>query len=162
MAYLSLFADSIAEANVHSRKNWAVTYERQRVRLHVGHYIVSTLIADKIWLALDSALLQSPAGMGPSLVDLESWGWTHSIRDYPEYKDTTGRVLSKNGYYEIQPMHAQVWPEIRRLHFEFLYKAHKVRAIDPRTPPRHASGILEYLRHRLDRWLPDPAYADRE
>jgi 5-methylcytosine-specific restriction protein A len=155
--YLSLLVDSIVEANVYSRDNWAVTCEGRVVRLHVGHYIVFTLEKDQVWLALDLELLHSEVRRGPTLSDLESWGWT-PYTDFLEYSDLRGNKITTNGYYVASAAHETVWPEIRRLHFESLYKTHHVRRIDSRTPPKHAPGVLMYLRHQLQRWIPDPLY----
>ncbi len=40
---LTVFADAIAEANIHGRDKWAIACTASKVRLHVGHIIVCTL-----------------------------------------------------------------------------------------------------------------------
>lgn len=115
---LTVFADAIEEANRHGRDVWAVTHTRDKVRLIVGHIIVCTLENrpehGPIWMALDKGLV----GTSKSLLE-RSGDWRWDVDQYPEYPT----IESRNGYYSPSQKHAELWPTIRRLHFESIGKA---------------------------------------
>ena len=148
---LTIFADAIAEADVHGRDRWIVNYATDKVRLHVGHLIICTLENGRIWMALDKGLLET-SNRQPSLVQSHDWKWDTDV--YPEYST----ISSRNGYYLPSEKHAEIWPGIRRLHFESIYRAANGRAMDPRTRKSHSSEILKYLRNDLGHPVPDPFY----
>jgi hypothetical protein len=152
---LMVFADAIDEANRYDRDKWAVTHTTDKVRLIVGHLIVCTL-RDRpehgpIWMALDKGLLGT--SNHKSLLE-RSGDWEWDVDQYPEYPT----IGSRNGYYSPSEKHSEVWPTIRRLHFESICKAANHRAMDPRTPKGHSSEILSFIRKELGRQLPDPLY----
>lgn len=150
---LGVFADSVSEASVYSRNNWAVTCDDGRVRLQVGHVIICTLEGGRVWMALDKGLLENTRRR-PRVESTEEWQWDDSV--YPEYSS----IGSRNGYYSPSGRHGEVWPEIRRLHFESIYRAATGPSMHADTKKRHCSGALKYLRNVLDRHVPDPLYSD--
>lgn len=148
---LMMLADSIAEANIYGRDKWAVTYELnggKRVRLIVGHIIVCTLEKGRIWLALDEGLLES--GYQSFLEKSGDWEWYKG--KYAKYR----AISSKNGYYLPSEKHVVIWPGMRRLHFESIYKAANGRILAPESREGHSSEILKYLRNELGQHVPDP------
>jgi hypothetical protein len=153
---LMVFADAIDEAHLCGRDRWAIRYTTDKLRLHVDHVSICTL-RDRpehgpIWMALDKGLLGTSNYR--SLLERSSdWEWDVDSQ-WPEYSS----IDSKNGYYSPSEKRAEIWPTIRRLHFESINKAANHRALDPRTQKAHSSEILEYLRHELGRHLPDPLY----
>ena len=157
---LGMFADAIAEANVHGRDKWAVTRTSGKVRLIVGHLVVCVLGGDRpehgpVWMALDKGLLRTPKHH--SLLE-RSRDWEWDARNYPEYPT----IQSRNGYYRPSHKHSEIWPEIRKLHFESIRKAATETTMDPRTPRGHAPEVLEHLRNELGRQIPDPHYWQHE
>jgi hypothetical protein len=155
---LAIFADAIAEANVYGRNTWAVTYEerkvrpeRSKVRLVVNHIVVCTLGGGRIWMALDKGLLET-SSYRSLLERSQDWEWGKG--KWAEYRE----IPARNGYYRPSENHAEIWPKIRRLHFESIYRAVEETTMDPRTPQRHSPGILKYLRNQLGRHVPDPRY----
>lgn len=151
---LMMFADAIAEANIYGRDKWAVTYTASKVRLIVGHIIVCTLENGRIWVALDKGLLETPRHQS-LLEQLDDWTWDDN--QYPEYQ----QIPSRNGYYLPSEDHAKIWPGVRRLHFEAIYRAANETTMDQRTPEGHSAEILKYLRNELGRHVPDPLYRNR-
>lgn len=150
---LSVLAASIVEANVYGRHVWAFKCFRDAARLIVGHFVVCTLEDDRVWLALDAELLET-SGRAKPLEQSGVWQWSFEDEKYYRYVD----IPSRNGYYKPMPGKTKIWPEIRRLHFEFIYKAAHGRAMDLRTPEGHTDGILKYLRNMLGLYIPDPMY----
>jgi hypothetical protein len=148
---LTIFADSIAEANIYGRDKWAVAYERDKVRLIVGHIITCTLGNNRIWMALDSRLLEASS---QPLVLEQSDDWEWDTNRYPEYPT----ISSRNGYYRPSKNHEKIWPAIRRPLFESIYRAANETTMDPRTPQGHSPEVLRYLRNELGRHVPDPLY----
>lgn len=149
---LEIFADAISEANVHGREKWAVTCDAGKVRLQVGHVIICTLEGGRIWMALDKGLLEGTRKR-PRFESTEDWHWDDSV--YPEYSS----IGSRNGYYKPSGQHEGIWPGLRRLHFESIYRAANGQKIRSSTTERHSSGILKYLRYTLGRQVPDPLYS---
>ena len=148
---LAVFAEAVAEANVYGRDKWAVTPTDSKVRLQVGHVIICTLGKGRIWMALDKGLSETPKRRS-SLNQSGDWKWDSEV--YPEYPS----ISSRNGYYLPSEKHAEAWPEVRRLHFEAIYRAANGRPMDPRTPQGHSPAILRFLRNELGRHVPDPLY----
>jgi len=151
-------------ANVYGRDKWAVHLLKDMVRLHVGHYIILTIHQiDICWLALDKQLIDSPIKGDLSFSASNDWGWTPDPSapkpSILNYDDRYRRPFSVNGYYKPSDAHSQIWPKLRRLHFEFIYKAVYIgQPIQQKTQKRHSSGVLKYLRYELGRCLPDPLY----
>lgn len=73
---------------------------------------------------------------------------------------THGPNFSINGCYTIDlNRHDDGWPYIRRLFFDFTYKAiYYGQPMDQRTPGLHSPGAVKYLRNYLGINLPDPLY----
>ncbi len=152
---LTMFADAVEEAHRCGRDRWAVTRTAEKVRLIVGHVIVCTF-RDRpehgpVWMALDEELLGTSNHR--SLLE-RSGDWEWDVDQYPRY----ATIRSRNGYYSPSEKHAELWPMIRRLHFEAIRKAADHRAMDPRTSKGHSPEILRYIEKELGRQLPDPLY----
>lgn len=148
---LEIFADAIAEANIYGRDKWAVVHTSRKVRLIVGHIIVCTIVDGHVWMALDKGLLGSSNDR--SLLE-QSGDWEWDTDGYPEYPS----ISSRNGHYRPSEKHAEIWPAVRRLHFESIYRAANQTTMDPRTPQGHSPEILRHLRNELGRHVPDPLH----
>lgn len=146
---LTIFADATIEANIYGGDKWAIHLLDNKVRLLVGHNIICTINAGRIWMAVDQALLPTA---GVDLNQLPEWEWDR--KDYPDYPS----IEAKNGYYIPSFQHPQIWIELRRLLFEAIYQAATHRKMDARTPNKHNAEVLDYLRRELGRNLPDPSY----
>jgi hypothetical protein len=161
-AALSILAEAIKEANVYGRDRWALRVE-ETARLVVGNYYVCTLRETGVWLALDDRFTKT-ADYHPTMEELDAWGWTPDEPgrkgSYPSYKDRSRRTdFSINGRYTIGANHADAWPHIRKLFFDFIYKAiHHGQPMNPKSPALHSQGMLKYMRHYLGVDLPDPLY----
>jgi len=151
---LMVFADAIAEANIYGRDKWMVKYDPNHIRLQMNgkikNIIVCTLGKGRIWMALDKGLLETSNRQ--TLLE-ESGDWTWDVDDYPEYSS----ISSRNGYYLPSEKNAKVWPRVRRLHFESIYKAASGEN-KPGAPQNHSPEILKYLRNELGRHVPDPLH----
>lgn len=160
---LSMFAEAIQEANVYGRDKWAIRVSKDAVRLVVGHYYVFTIREEGVWIALDDRFMKA-GDYYPTLSELSEWGWKPDEQDqpgaYPTYKDRSRRIdFSRNGYYTIGANHEQAWPHIRRLFFDFIYKAAcHGQPMAKESPGLHSQGTLKYVRHYLGVNLPDPLY----
>lgn len=160
---LSILAKAIKEANVYGRDKWTVRVTNDTARLLVGNYYVCTLHKSGVWLALDNRFMEKDSYL-PTLDELESWGWIPDQADepgaYPHYKDRSMRTdFSVNGYYPIGESHNAVWPHIRRLFFDFIYKAiYYGQPMKKNSPNLHSQGMLKYVRHYLGVDLPDSLY----
>lgn len=157
---LSILAEAIKEANVYGRDKWAVRVTDNTARLVVGRYYVCTVHESGVWLALDNRFMEKDPYL-PTLDELKSWGWTPDEPDaYPNYKDKSLRTdFSVNGYYFVGANHNDSWPHIRRLFFDFIYKAiYHGQSMNKKSPDLHSQGMLKYMRHYLGVDLPDPLY----
>jgi hypothetical protein len=157
-AALSIFADAIKEANLYGRHKWTVNVT-DTARLVVGHYYVCTVRETGVWIALDDRFLKTGEYL-PTMGKLNSWGWTPDEPDaFRHYKDTRQNEFSVNGLYSIGANHKDTWPHIRRLFFDFIYKAvYHGQRMDRNSPALHSQGMLKYMRHYLAVNLPDPLY----
>jgi hypothetical protein len=161
---LSIFGEAICEANIYRQATWAVRVE-ETARLTVAHYYVCTIWHNGVWLALDNQFDNAVCNSYyPTMQTLNAGGWTPDQVGqpgaYPTYKDASLRTdFSINGLYVIGVNHQNVWPHLRRLFFNFIYKAnYHGQPMDPRSPGHHSAGALKYLRHCLGMNLPDPLY----
>jgi hypothetical protein len=163
---LSMLADSIQFINSLGRDWWAVTNTYNypdSIWLQAGHYAVFMLDKNQVWMALDKQLVESPLRTDLDFRSSLTQGWTPQVGGLDQYQDRfrTGKKFSINGYYKPQTLeqHAQVWPKIKRLHFEFLYKASVVgQSMRSDAKALHLPGVLKYLRNEFERHLPDPLY----
>ena len=161
-ANLSMLAEAIREANVYGRDRWAVRV-RDTARLVVGNYYVCTVRETGVWLALDDRFTKT-GDYYPTMDELNSRGWVPDRRGekgaYSNYKDRSRRTeFSINGRYSVGADHADNWPHIRRLFFDFIYKAvYHGQPMNPKSPGLHSHGMLKYMRRHLGVDLPDPLY----
>jgi hypothetical protein len=94
--YLSMFLESLKQANSHGSNKWSVYYENGRIRLVVGGHIVHTIQRDyvsKTWLALDQTLLSELKTERDKVNGSESWDW--DVGKWSSYR----RISSRNGFY---------------------------------------------------------------
>lgn len=157
--HLSVFLESLIEANTYGANKWGVYYisDADRLRLLVGSIIVMTLQKYGIWMALDQELLQSSKAEQGFLNLSEDWHW--DTNDYPEYT----RIPSKNGYYTPSPSQdsLQIWSEIRQFHFAYIGKvATKFSQLREDSQRKHMPQVLAYLRQELGQYVPEPIYGD--
>jgi hypothetical protein len=163
---LEMMADSIGYSNSLGRDIWAITNTgnySDSLWLQVGHYAVFMLTERKIWLSLDKQLVETPIMDDIGFTSANNWGWQPQIGGLDRYKDRfkPGNPFSINGYYQpvSEQLHDKVYPELKRLHFEFLYKVvHIGQSIHKETQLLHLPGVLMYLRNELHRHIPDPFY----
>ncbi len=159
---LSILADGIKEANIYGRHRWTVRVE-ETARLVVGHYYVCTVRESGVWIALDDRFTKS-GEYYPTMDELNAMGWTPDEEGKKDHKRTYSdksrrNPFSVNGLYSIGADHDKNWPHIRRLFFDFIYKAiHHGQRMDKDSPGLHSQGMLKYLRHYLGVELPDPFY----
>ena len=150
---LTVFLESINQANTCGSEKWGVYYSYHCVRLLVGSLIVLELQRGRIWLALDQQLLEKSKDKRRSLELSKSWQW--DTWDYPAYV----RVPSRNGYYIPSEDHLKIWPIIRELHFELIRNAaEKYRRLNKRSQSKYTPDLLEYLRVELGQCVPEPGW----
>jgi len=151
--YLSLFLESVNQANICGNGKWGVYYLKDRIRLLVGNLIVFTIHRDKIWLSTDKTLLDKSAKNQNILEQSDDWQW--DTDDYPEY----AKIPSRNGYYTPAEKHPELWHLIRELHFEFIKKtAEKYRKLNKRSQLNHSQALLDYICDELGQPVPVPDY----
>lgn len=166
--YVSIIADGIIEANRYSRNCWCLNMSDGTIRLTVTHYYVCTIEQNGIWLALDNNFLHDNEHNQkylPTIHQLNEWGWAIDNREtqrgaYPTYKDRSRRVdFSVNGFYSIGKNHQEAWKHIRRLFVGLIYNAiYYGQDMDDRSPEKHCSGFLKYIRNQYCIEVPDPLY----
>jgi len=162
---LSMLADGIIEANFHRRDNWAVTNAySDTIWFQVGHYAAMTFEKKKIWLALDKQLIEKPIDNAIPFLSANEYGWEPYREGLSQFKDKhkPGIPFSLNGYYlpVSYESHGEIWPYMRRLFFEFIFKAEYggQSTMLPATKKIHTPGILMYLRNKKGMHIPDPLY----
>jgi len=163
---LEMMVDSIEYANSLGRALWALTNTdnyQDSLWLQFGHYGVFILTEGKIWLSLDKQLAELPIRDDIIFTTSNRWGWEPQKGDSDQYKDRSkpGEPFSINGYYTpvSEKLHSEIYPEIKRLHFEFLYKVRQIgQPIHKSTQKLHLPAVLMYLRNELHRHVPDPLY----
>jgi hypothetical protein len=163
---LCMLAESILYANSIRRDWWAVTNTANypnAIWFQVGNYAVFMLEGNQAWLALDKQLVETPLRNDLDFRVPIQAGWTPQVGGLAQYHDRfrPGKKISINGYYKPQTIeeHNQIWPKIKRLHMEFLYKVSIVgQSMGSDTKVCHLPGVLKYLRNELDRHIPDPLY----
>lgn len=154
---LSVFMESLIEANTYGANKWGVYYsaDGDRLRLLVGSLIVLTIHKQGVWLALDEQLLQKSREELELLNLSEDWHW-----DTGRWTKYT-RVPSRNGYYIPSDNHLQIWPVIRQMHFAYINKvATKFSQLREDSQHRHMPQVLAYLRQALNQYVPEPIYED--
>ncbi|MBN1934879.1 MAG: hypothetical protein JW934_09450 [Anaerolineae bacterium] len=166
--YIEIIADGIIEANRYNRELWSVNMTDDAVRLTVAHYYVCTIDKNGIWLALDNDFLRKndqDKVYLPTLAELAQWGWQMDDCDtqeeaYPTYKDRTKhRDFSANGYYSIGKSYQEAWKHIRKLFLSLIYRAiYYGQDMDKRSPEKHCSGFVKYIRNQFAISVPDPLY----
>ncbi|WP_220682712.1 HNH endonuclease [Methanofollis formosanus] len=154
---LSVFAESIVEANSYGRNRWGVYCFRDGarigVRLLVGHLIVFTIDRDGMWLSLDKTLLDESKDMRHLFDRREDWQWGRG--EYSEYQV----VRSRNGYYIPSSTDFDLWPFIRQFHFAYIKRcAQRYDRLDPRSQQHHSPALLAYIRKELGQKIPGPEY----
>jgi hypothetical protein len=160
---LSILADGIVESNFHRRENWAVTNnDPDSIWFQVGHYAALTLERNGIWLALDKQLIEIPL-TDIAFLSKNEFGWSPDRKGLFQFKDKhkPGKPISINGYYVpvSYKSHIEIWPFMRRLFFEFIFKANYIgQPMLTPTKKLHNSCILAYLRNELGKNIPDPLY----
>ena len=154
---LSVFLESLIEANKYGANKWGVYYhtDEDRLRLLVGSVIVLTIHEQGVWMALDKQFLQETRKELELSKFPEDWHW--DTGRWAEYR----RVPSKNGFYTPSDNHLHIWPVIRRLHFAYINKvATKFSQLREDSQRRHMPQVLAYLRQALNQDVPDPIYVD--
>lgn len=168
--YVSIIADGIIEANRYNRSLWNLNMSDNEIRLTVTHYYVCTINRKGIWLALDDEFFRENEHNQkylPTIHQLNEWGWEKDSDDkeiqsdgHPTYKDRSKRRdFSVNGYYSVGENHLEAWKYIRHLFLNLIYKAiYYGQDMDDRSPEKHCSGFLKYVRNQFGIEVPDPFY----
>ena len=150
---LSLFVESILEADSYGENKWGVYCCSDRVRLLVGSLIVFTIHGEGLWITLDKQLLDEKKEYQRLLEASEAWRWGEG--DWAEYK----LVPSTNGYYVPSRDSQDIWPVIRDLHFEHISKTTtKYEWLRSDSQKNHSPELLAYISDELERSIPDPDY----
>lgn len=155
---LTMFLDSIDKANTFGANKWGVHYRENRIRLLVGFFIVFAIQEGvcqegSIWLALDKESMSKAEY--DFLSCLEDWHW--DTVEYPEYK----RVPSRNGYYHISEKHSEIWPLIKKFHFNFIENVcRRFGNLRKASQSKHSSAVLDYLSEQLGHPVPRSVYGD--
>lgn len=155
---LSIFAESLKEANEYGANKWGVYYSQNeaRLRLLVGNLIVLSLHKqdEGVWITLEQRLLEIPE-KEDLLNRSPDWSWDTGT--YANYK----AVPSKNGYYVPSEDHLRIWPVIRQLHLAYIGKvAKKYSQLRENSQRNHMPQVLAYLRSELKQNVPEPIYTD--
>ncbi|WP_214084211.1 HNH endonuclease [Methanoculleus sp.] len=154
-ACLSLFVESLLEANSYGCNKWGVYCYSEGVRLLVGSLIVCTVHKNGLWLSLDKQLLNEMKDKQDVLEEREAWHWDNG--DWSEYK----MVPSKNGYYIPSSKDLDIWPLLRDLHFDYIKKAaNKYEQLRIDSQKKHSPELLVYLSTVLGQSIPCPRYGD--
>jgi len=154
---LSLFLQSINQANSYGSNKWGVHYRRDGIRLLVGSLIVFTIHKNRIWLALDKQLLNERKDTRESLGINKLWQWDDG--KWSEYK----AVPSMNGYYTPSRENLEIWPIIRDFHFEYVKKvANKYEWLNIKSQSKCTPELLTYLEKELGQSIPVPKYGIQE
>lgn len=154
---LSVFGESLREANTYGANKWGVYHnaDNARLRLLIGNLIILTFNKQGLWMPLDQQSLQESKKELDFLNLSKDWHW--DTGRWSEYM----RIPSKNGYYMPAENHPQIWPIIRRLYFEYIGKvAKKFLRLRQDTQKKHMPQVLAYLRQTLGQYIPDPIYGD--
>jgi putative restriction endonuclease len=154
---LMLFLEALFEADNFGVNKWGVQYvaSLDRLRLLVGSIIVLTIHKQGIWVTLDRELLQESKEDLALLNRSENWLWDDG--QWAEYE----KVPSRNGFYKPFRNDEQIWPVVRRLHFHYIARvANKYSQLRADSQRLHMPEVLEYLRLVLDRYVPEPDYAE--
>lgn len=152
---LSVFRESLIEANKYGANKWGAYYTNDKVRLLVGSLIVLTIEKRGVWVTLDKQLFEKFTEELHLLEISNDWHWDTGL--WSEYK----AVPSKNGYYFPSNDHSQIWPVIRRLHFSFIEQAAKKYAqLRENSKHENMPNLLAYLRYTLNLFVPEPVYED--
>lgn len=150
---LSLFVESILEADSYGKSKWGVYCCSDRVRLLVGSLIVFTIHGEGLWITLDKQLLDEKKDYQRLLEVSEAWRWGEG--DWAEYK----LVPSTNGYYVPSRDSQDIWPVIRDLHFEHIKKTtKKYKWLKSNSQKNHSPELLAYISSELERSIPGPDY----
>jgi len=167
---LNIFVEAIQEANRYGRDKWHVEpADDGHVWLVTGSLVTCSLGENHIWFSLDRQLAVSQAGK-PLVCDgtATNWSWQLCNCGYvPEAEETTGKAAPCtltptwdvttviDGFYTPGANHAHIWPQLRRLLNESIYRTIQT-PLDTGQERLHAPGILFYVRNELDRHVPDP------
>jgi hypothetical protein len=153
---LNIFVDAIHEANLYGRDKWHIEPAFDgHIWLFTGSLVTCSLVEERIWFSLDRQLMESQAGE-PLACDgtATNWAWEPVDLDDPTWVHLATVI---NGFYMPGANHLQIWPQLRRLLNESIYRAIQnspdTGIIEERV---HSPGILAYLRNELGRHVPDP------
>ncbi|MEG3057297.1 MAG: HNH endonuclease signature motif containing protein [Methanoculleus sp.] len=150
---LSLFVDSLLEANSYGSKKWGAYCYSGGVRLLVGSLIVFTIHRKGLWLALDKQLLDEKKDERRQLEASESWSWGRG--EWSEYK----KIPSRNGYYMPSKDSQDIWSTIRVFHFEYIRKAaEKYGWLMISSQGNHSPELIAYICSELEQSIPSPNY----
>lgn len=153
--YLSIFLESILEANKYGANKWGVYYTNDKIRLLVGSLIVLTVEKHGLWVTLDRQLLDKSNNELDLLEHSDDWRW--DTGSWSEYR----AVPSKNGFYTPSENHQHIWPVIRQLHFEFIGNvARRYGQLRESSKNTNMPDLLAYLRYTLNQFVPEPVYED--
>jgi hypothetical protein len=153
--YLTIFLESILEANKYGANKWGAYYTNDKIRLLVGSLIVLTVEKHGLWVTLDKQLLDKSNKEFDLSEHSDDWRW--DTGSWSEYK----AVPSKNGFYAPSEKHPQIWPIIRRLHFEFISNvARRYGQLRESSKNTNMPDLLAYLRYTLNQFVPEPVYED--
>jgi hypothetical protein len=175
---LNMFVEAIHEANGYGRDKWHVEPACDgHVWLVTGSLVTCSLGESHIWFSLDQQLAASQAAE-PLVCDgtATNWSWQLCNCGYVAEAEGTDSSASAcvrnplnlnepawdvstviNGFYTPGENHARIWPHLRRLLKESIYRT-ILTPLDTGLERFHSPGILFYLRNELERHVPDPLW----
>jgi hypothetical protein len=139
-------ADAIDAAHGVGANRWAVTINRQEIRLNVGSYVAYAITRDGIWLSLETKALEPD--LLPQLQQRTDWATT-TFKSYPT---AATPAIACDQLDDILPL-------IRNAHGVFIRTAAaQVSQIRTQVREAHVPGVIAYLQLALEREVPEPEY----
>ena len=144
---LSMFADCVQEANLYGPESWCVMPAfDDHIWLVTGELVTCSLVENRIWFSLDRRLMETQEGEG--LVcdgSATNWVWEPVDLDNPDFEHQPTFI---NGFYTPAENHAQIWPQLRRLVNESIYRT----IMSPngyQMEKVHSPALVEYIWNEL-------------
>lgn len=148
---LNFLAFSIKEVNKINPNNWSLIYEKKRIRLHSGGFIIFTLYNGKVWCALDNNLEEEDE---KTLESVDWWSWDEGLESNSISSYSLAGKHSRNGYFRPSngALNVQV---IQKYHLRYIQKI-GVFKIRKSTKIDHNKELINNIEEILGLPLPNP------
>ena len=156
---VKMFCDSVEKANQTNAGNWAIHLCSEAnfnaLRLHVGGFIIATIIDGTFWCSLKKDLITLE--LKKKLDDDPLWKWSdgkqkHDIVDYKKWNK-----FSKNGYYHHKENQNKIKDIISQLNLEYINFVGNT-FIHESTKKNHNDQIKDIIYNEFDKRIPSPSY----